>query len=304
MSPENHPKVFDLENLSDEVQLKIFSYLSVKDLIHCSHVSSRTRRICQDESLWLKVNLCGKIVPADFIKYILDNGCKYINLSFANVIGELKLFGNIYNVKYLNLSDSTSNTNAFEELIASCQFLQKLSLSNLSISSTPNIINNIKTQNLHTLDLSHLYGLNLDNLNHLLKSDHLKAISFRGNSILYNKRLCNYVMNNLPSKLMKISLASPTGMCKLTNYQIETLTKKCKNLIELELTYCRSVSDIALESVIENLCHLEKLDVSGTKITLNDFTARYLDIRSMPKLEVLKCQSLSDEDSEQGYYIY
>ena len=213
MSQDSHPKVFHPENLSDEVQLKIFSYLSVKDLIHCSHVCSRIRRICQDESLWLKVNLCGKIVPANFIKYILDNGCKYINLSFANIVGELNLFGNTYNVKYLNLSDSTSNANALEELIASCQSLQKLSLSNLSISSTPNIINKIKTQNLQTLDLSHLYGLNLDNLNHLLKSDHLKEISFRGNNILYNKRLCDYIISNLPSELMKISLASPTGMC-------------------------------------------------------------------------------------------
>ena len=74
MSPEKHQKVFILEDLSDEMQLKIFSYLSVKDLIRCGQVSSRTRRICRDESLWNSINLCGKIVPANFIKYILDNG--------------------------------------------------------------------------------------------------------------------------------------------------------------------------------------------------------------------------------------
>ena len=80
--------------------------------------------------------MCGKIVPAVFIKYILDNGCKYLNLGYANVRGKLKLSNKIYSVKYLNLSDCTINDNALQELLASCQGLQKLSLSNLSINNT------------------------------------------------------------------------------------------------------------------------------------------------------------------------
>ena len=142
LKPEKHQRFFTIEDLSDEMQLKIFTYLSVKDLIHCGQVSTRTRRICQDESLWQKVNLFGKIVPADFIQYVLDNGCKFINLSYAEIRGDLKLHGKTYKVKYLNLSRCDSNFNAIEELISSCQSLQKLSLSTLNMIGSDAMINN------------------------------------------------------------------------------------------------------------------------------------------------------------------
>ena len=130
--PEKRSKIrtTKLEDLSDEIQLKIFAYLSIKDLICCSQVSKRTQRICRDESLWEKANLCGKIVPANLLKYILDNGCKYINLAFSEIRGSLKLFENgdskmsrKYNVKYLNLANCTANYGVLEELIASCQVM-------------------------------------------------------------------------------------------------------------------------------------------------------------------------------------
>ena len=55
----------------DEVLLKIYAYLSMKNLVRCSGVSKRIRRICHDESLWQKINLYGKIVPSEFIELVL-----------------------------------------------------------------------------------------------------------------------------------------------------------------------------------------------------------------------------------------
>ena len=43
-----------LDHLPDEVQLKIFKFLAIEDVIHCAQVSKRIRRICQDESIWKK----------------------------------------------------------------------------------------------------------------------------------------------------------------------------------------------------------------------------------------------------------
>ena len=70
----------NLDDLPDEVQLKIFNYLTIKDLILCGQVSKRTRRISCDASVWQKVNLSEKLIPAEFIKHILNNGCQYLNL--------------------------------------------------------------------------------------------------------------------------------------------------------------------------------------------------------------------------------
>ena len=67
-------------HMPDEVQLKIFKALEIKDLICCAQVSKRTRRICRDGSIWKKVNLFRKVVPSEFIVMILENGCKHISI--------------------------------------------------------------------------------------------------------------------------------------------------------------------------------------------------------------------------------
>ena len=140
------------DHLPDEVQLKIFKFLEIEDLIRCAQVSKRTRRICHDESIWKKVNLNKKLVPSEFIEKILENGCKYISLTYTKIIGDLKLSGKTYNVKYLNLSNCLAEKGVLEKLICSCQSLQKLSLTNLMLSS--DAMKNLNHQKLQTLDLT------------------------------------------------------------------------------------------------------------------------------------------------------
>ena len=121
------------DHMPDEVQLKIFKTLEIKDLICCAQVSRRTRRICHDESLWEKVNLYDKLVPSEFIEQILENGCKYINLRSAKIVGGLKLSRNNYDVKYLNLDWCLADVGVLEKLINSCPSLQKLAMMNLHL---------------------------------------------------------------------------------------------------------------------------------------------------------------------------
>ena len=69
---------FNMENLPDEVILKVLFYLPIKDLIQCSQVSKRFKTISDDESLWQKINLYNKKVPAKFVEHVINKGCKYI----------------------------------------------------------------------------------------------------------------------------------------------------------------------------------------------------------------------------------
>ena len=288
-----------LEDLSDEIQLKIFSHLHIKDLISCSQVSKRTRRISRDESLWEKVNLCGKIIPANFLKFILENGSKYINLAFSEIRGGLILFENgesmssgKYKVKYLNLANCAANYGVIEELIASCQSLEKLSLKNMGAMGSnkitmrryviPKTLNNLNPQKLKTLDLSSLNGIDHQCIQHILKSETLTEISFRDIKKLgYFKEWIEYVVNNLPINLEKISLG---GLESLENEHVIKLVKKHKNLKQLEL-HGSPVENEALESIIEHAHNLEKLDVSFTRIGLFDYT-KFLAVNSMPNLKV------------------
>jgi hypothetical protein len=163
------------DHLPDEVQLKIFKFLEIEDLMHCSQVSKRTRRICHDESLWEKVNLYERVAPSEFIAQILENGCKYINLRSAKIVGALKLSRKYYDVKYLNLHHCTADQGVLEKLISSCKYLQKLSLASLEFNSNAVFLPH---QELQTLDLNAFRGLNLELITNILSCKRLNEVSF------------------------------------------------------------------------------------------------------------------------------
>ena len=124
-----------LEDLPDEILFKIFSNLESYDLIKCAQVSKRIRKLSLDASFWQKINLYGKIVPSEFIKQILDNGCKYLSLYDAEINGTLELAKEAYYLKNLNIGGLvTESSHNVENLLYSCHSFEKLSLSGLSIN--------------------------------------------------------------------------------------------------------------------------------------------------------------------------
>jgi hypothetical protein len=122
------------EDFPNEVLLTIFSFLDIKDLIQCVKVSKRVRAICHDESLWKKINLYFKTIPAEFINYILIYGsCKYLSLWSADLIGNMNL-NQKSPLKYLDLNFCKANDGVLNNLISACDSLEKLSLRNLTLN--------------------------------------------------------------------------------------------------------------------------------------------------------------------------
>ena len=75
----------ELEDLPNELLLKILSYLNINSIISCGLLSKRIRFISHDASLWQKINLYQKTVPTKFLKFVMKNGCKYLSLSCAKL---------------------------------------------------------------------------------------------------------------------------------------------------------------------------------------------------------------------------
>ena len=278
------------DHLPDEVQLKIFKFLEIEDLIRCAQVSKRTRRICHDESIWKKVNLNKKLVPSEFIEKILENGCKYISLTYTKIIGDLKLSEQTYSVKYLNLSNCLAEKGVLEKFICSCKSLQKLSLTNLMLSS--DAMKNLNHQKLQTLDLTTFTGLDLESMTNILCCKTLTEISFRYSPSLYNsKELVQYLVENLSSDIEKVSLG---GLKCLTDEHVKTLVQRCKKIKELELSGSRNITENSLTSIVEHSDEIVKLDVSTTNVWAFLLPVQgnnlFLKLNSMPKLKVLNCQ--------------
>ena len=146
-----------LKDLPDELVFKVFTYLSIQELIKCGQVSKRIRAISYDGNLpqWQKFNFYQKKVPAEFLQLLLDMGCKYLSLSNSRILGCLNL-NKSTRLEYLNLSVRPIYPfTQVKNLLEVCFCLQKLSLRKMDISQE--MVNSICAQNgktLKILDLS------------------------------------------------------------------------------------------------------------------------------------------------------
>ena len=137
-----------LESLPDEVLLKVFSYFEIQELLRCSHVSKKIRRVCNDKSLWKVVDTRNMKVKAEFIKAILENDCEYLDLRNLEIDGSVKLSKSTKLV-YLDLRCYASKRFLHEILLSccslrtlmlDCDYLQvKYCISKILLTELPNV---------------------------------------------------------------------------------------------------------------------------------------------------------------------
>ena len=172
-----------LEDLPNELILKVFGYLKIKELIHCGQLSKRIREISHDETLWQAMNLyfepwkdySENKVPAEFLHMVISNGCKYLSLNRQQITGVGPTLGGLKlneesSLIYLKLiiqpsiipdpnpdpnlpvknwgGDVQFSDRVSEEILQKCHLLQKLSLSGYI---SPDMASSIGYQNGKTL---------------------------------------------------------------------------------------------------------------------------------------------------------
>ena len=98
-----------VEELPNEILVKIFAHLSLRDLGRCSQVSHRFRHISRDDSMWQKINVYGKKVPVELIEQLFAIGTKYLSLQETKVYGFFDIL-KTSELKYLNLSNCSAQS--------------------------------------------------------------------------------------------------------------------------------------------------------------------------------------------------
>ena len=160
-----------LNDVPDEVILRVFGNLEIKDFIRCGQVSKRIRAISQDQSLWLRIDLYeNKSVATGFLEYVLNNGCKYLGLGFTQIgqINGESLRCNSSQLKCLDLSFCQSSHQVFDDLLSSCHSLEKLALdTHYQRMLHDDLVKTMCCQfgaTLQVLDLSNCNGKNMETL--------------------------------------------------------------------------------------------------------------------------------------------
>ena len=262
-----------LDDLPDEVILRVFSNLEIKDFIRCGQVSKRIRAISQDQSLWLRIDLYKeKSLAAGFLEYVLNNGCKYLGLGLAQIaqIDGESLKCNPSQLKCLDLSFCRGSLQVFDDLLSSCHSLEKLALtSQFHIFQNKELVKTMCHQfgaTLQVLDISNIYRPNmeimdLEMIQLLIGSfSELKEVNF-GNTYLSEESL-DYLCNNLSENVVKLGLCNQE---KLIDKHVTALVNRCNKLTSLDLENCCSISNISMTNIIESLkSSLEELVIRRT----------------------------------------
>ena len=287
-------------DLPNEIILKVIKYLDINNLVKFGEVSKRMKAVRNDQSLWIKINLSKDDrwdyeidVPTDFVKMLIENGCQYLSLHFMKVgtpgvpismttVGNLCL-DKASSLKYLDLKYCDAHFLLFEEILASCISLQKLSMASIRESKwiTPKMIDSICYQNgrtLQTLNFGACRGLDLESIQKITKNCvGLKNVDLESTRL--SKESINFLVNNLTTEVEKLNLGR---LLNLKDEHVKSLVARCNKLSVLNLQNTTITND-SLTHIIENLQHtLEKLHVcdgiSYSKVT---------ELRFMPKLRVL-----------------
>ena len=138
------------EDMPDEIVLQIFKHLGFYDNAASSQVCKRWKLLSEDQSLWQKINLARRNVPAKFIEKALRQGCQYLSLWRTQIksVSDPSSFSVKNQLKYLSISCYDEQKVLIENLIGATQLLEKLSIEcyvGRRFNLQPNIIQNNKT---------------------------------------------------------------------------------------------------------------------------------------------------------------
>ena len=311
------------QDLPDELVLKILSFSETKDLIGCGQVSKRIRRISHDGTLWATANLEKKIVKTELLEMILKKGCRTLNLSHSTIFGSLS--SNIKSqLTVLKLSGywSCQELAVLEGLLSSCCSLQHLVMENVYLTPkmADSICKNGKTLQILNLNSSSLVEISSYPNNYLreiikccqeLKEVDLAHVDETGG---LTKGDLEFLVRNIPPKIEKLNLSSSV----IIDDHIKILLSRCNEIkaLSLEATW---MHDDSLRNIRQHLyLTLEELSLGPDDrdtISLEPYEremvihsrqaypprisfAGFLELKSMPRLEILNLYYKNDDSEE------
>ena len=289
-----------LEDLPDEITLKILNFVNIKDLFRCLAVNKKLRTIANDQSLWSTMHLEG-VMPAQLLPQILAKGCQHLSLyhhRFTN--NDSPKFAKNFQLKYLAVENDfqIGSDTILPELATSCYGLEKLYVYVYpkDFAKASKMMKCI-IQNSQSLKI--LYIQDLDQCQLTMSFESVKLIitlcvELTELSITYtnlSQESIDFICENLTPKIEKFDISWNDSF---DDKQLKKLLNRCNKLTELDFSGTQ-VSNKSVSIIVETLSPtLTKLETSYGLINLSDL----LKLAAMPKIQVLGYDLLSEEDQK------
>lgn len=196
--------------LSDEILLQIFSYLPKKALCRIAVINERFCRVIQDESLWIRMDLGGKLIRRGAIGTMLSRGFAILRLAQAKIISPIFDPDFIHEgfqskLQYLDFSMAFIETTDLLKFLQSCRILKKLSLEFVPVNDA--ICFEIsENEKIETLNLAMCEGLTVAGVTVMLpRLKHLFALNISWTHL--NTESVDVVAACLAPSTMRLNIA-------------------------------------------------------------------------------------------------
>ncbi|XP_028966479.1 S-phase kinase-associated protein 2 [Galendromus occidentalis] len=294
-SPHDEPRATSKHNnfkiLPDEVLLKIFGYLSRKDLRACMLVSRRFKRVACDSELWHSVGYNrGKFAEKALLLEVM-RGTKMLCSACASSRFHLTKPVQLprLQLQFVDLTNAVVSHYLLTGLLQACDQLKGLSLENQALSDE--VCEAIgRNKNLVTLNLCMVSGLTLEGVNHILKGCR-RLNSFNVAWSTMEKESLAQLVGALPVTLKELNIAGYTDYL-----QDNHVAKLCDSSPDLELLCIsdnRTLSPKTVITISEKLHNLRHLDLSRChQLFWPEFV---FPLKKLTKFEHLSCYGFPEE---------
>lgn len=272
--------------MADEIVLLVFRWLPKVTLAKCALVCKRWYRLCQDESLWKRLDLGLRTVPPGVVGQIMSRGCSVLRLARSTLVppvfrnpatGQTTFSSSLSKLQFLDLSMATVELSCLERILNSCRSLRKLSLENVPLSEACCLAIGLNP-GLEVLHLAMCTGFTLPGLNMILMGcANISELNLSWAEL--TEAEVRLLCSSLTKKLERLCLAGYRE--KIQDADILNLVRCAPLLRELDVSDATLLTAQTISLVVDHLPRLESLSTSRCyKIT----PSSYLLLRGCPTL--------------------
>ncbi|GIY22915.1 s-phase kinase-associated protein 2 [Caerostris extrusa] len=249
--------------ISDEVVLSIFSWLPKSSLAKCSSVCKRWRDLSYDCTLWKRYDFGRKLIKPHGLGKILSRGVSILRLAMADIKSPIS--SDIFyqeprysNLQYLDISLATIDVKGLADLLSLCIHLRKLSLENCELNEDC-LLSIAQNPYLTVLNMSMCSGLTPAGMHAIsTKCTRLKEWNLAWTDLTI--QCMESFLPFIPKGIERLNLSGHRDT--LNDNGLIVIFNRCPNLLELDISDCPLISELALEVMVKQCSKLRELHSS------------------------------------------
>ncbi|XP_060649501.1 S-phase kinase-associated protein 2 [Drosophila nasuta] len=272
------------EQLSDEILLDIFRWLPKKALLRIATVCRRFNCCARDETLWTRLDLGLRTIRPSGLEHVVRRSIPVLRLAQADIQDPAFSYSPTAvdfhsRLQYLDLSLASISLISLQTLLTHCRQLKKLSLEHAELNDEI-CFEIAQNTSLETLNLSMASGLNASSVRLMMESlSKLNSLNISWTDL--SADAVTALVTHVSPNIIRLNAAGCRRV--LFDSHVLTLHKRCKQLLELDLSDCNSLTPAALATIMK-FTSLEYLSVSRCYLIP---ATNFIELKNMSSLTYL-----------------